>query len=68
MASEQHRTDMAERRTLWRAKKAGLDPTKLVFLDETWAKTKNDSDARQGSLRRASVNLGPARPLEDDDF
>lgn len=39
MASERHRPDVAERRAIWRAKQAGLDPEKLVFLDETWAKT-----------------------------
>ena len=30
---------MAERRARWRLAQAGLDPERLVFLDETWAKT-----------------------------
>ncbi len=30
---------MAERRAAWRVSQLGLDPEKLVFLDETWAKT-----------------------------
>lgn len=30
---------MASRRAEWIAQQAGLDPAKLVFLDETWAKT-----------------------------
>lgn len=30
---------MAFRRAHWRVLQAGLDPDKLVFLDETWAKT-----------------------------
>ena len=30
---------MREQRTLWRVRQAGLAPEKLVFLDETWAKT-----------------------------
>ena len=30
---------MAEARTAWRVKQLGLDPAKLVFVDETWAKT-----------------------------
>jgi transposase len=38
-ASEQHREDVASKRALWRVQQAGLDPQKLVFLDETWAKT-----------------------------
>lgn len=39
MASEQHRPDVAEKRAAWTVKQAGLDPEKLIFLDETWAKT-----------------------------
>ena len=39
MASEQHRPDVAERRTKWRAWQCGIDPDRLVFLDETWVKT-----------------------------
>jgi transposase len=38
-AAEQDRPDVAERRAAWRASQAGLDPLKLVFIDETWAKT-----------------------------
>lgn len=30
---------MALKRDLWRVQQFGLDPEKLVFLDETWAKT-----------------------------
>lgn len=30
---------MAQRRAEWRVRQAGLDPERLVFLDETWAKT-----------------------------
>jgi transposase len=30
---------VAQRRAIWRLLQAGLDPHKLVFLDETWAKT-----------------------------
>lgn len=35
---------------MWRAKQAGLDPEKLVFLDETWAKT-NMTRTRGRALR-----------------
>lgn len=38
-ASEQQRWDVALKRDLWRVQQAGLNPQKLVFLDETWAKT-----------------------------
>lgn len=41
---------MAQRRAEWRVAQAGLDPQRLVFLDETWANT-NMTRARGRSLR-----------------
>ena len=38
-AAEQTRPDVAERRAAWKLRQAGLDPERLVFLDETWVKT-----------------------------
>lgn len=38
-ASEQDRPDVALKRAWWLVQQAGLDPEKLVFIDETWAKT-----------------------------
>lgn len=38
-ASEQDRPDVARRRTLWKKIQLRLDPRRLVFIDETWAKT-----------------------------
>lgn len=38
-AAEQDRPDVAERRARWRVEQFNLDPTKLVFIDETWCKT-----------------------------
>ena len=38
-ASEQDRPDVARRRTWWRRLQTSLDPTRLVFIDETWTKT-----------------------------
>jgi transposase len=38
-ASEQHRPDVARRRTRWRQAIGHLDPQRLVFIDETWIKT-----------------------------
>ena len=38
-AMEQDRPDVAERRVRWRANQLHLDPSGLVFIDETWAKT-----------------------------
>jgi transposase len=49
-AAEQARPDVAERRAAWRVRQVGLDPQKLVFLDETWVKT-NMTRPRGRSLR-----------------
>jgi transposase len=39
IASEQDRPDVVEQRTAWRASQELIDPAKVVFIDETWAKT-----------------------------
>ncbi|WP_354137645.1 IS630 family transposase [Bradyrhizobium sp. LB11.1] len=39
-AAEQDRPDVSEARERWQASQASLDPTKLVFVDETGANTK----------------------------
>lgn len=38
-ALEQSRADIARRRQRWRSFQPGLDPRRLVFIDETWIKT-----------------------------
>ena len=38
-AAEQTRPDVAQARGAWRASQPTLDPTRLIFLDETWVKT-----------------------------
>jgi transposase len=38
-ASEQDRPDVARRRLQWRTHQDRVDPRRLVFIDETWAKT-----------------------------
>ena len=49
-AAEQDRPDVAEQRAQWTVWQAGLDPDRLVFIDETWAKT-NMTRPRGRSLR-----------------
>ena len=39
IASERDRPDVAEQRANWRVAQQGLDPERLVFIDETWVKT-----------------------------
>lgn len=38
-AAEQDRPDVAARRQAWRDGQDELDPARLIFIDETWAKT-----------------------------
>ena len=38
-AVEQDRPDVARRRVRWKKYQGRVDPTRLVFIDETWAKT-----------------------------
>ncbi|MFN0132746.1 MAG: IS630 family transposase [Phycisphaerales bacterium] len=38
-ASEQDRPDVARRREDWKAEQPGLEAGRLIFIDETWAKT-----------------------------
>src|SRR6202161_1081524 len=38
-ASEQDRPDVARRRAQWKKYQGRIDPQRLVFIDETWAKT-----------------------------
>jgi transposase len=39
LASEQDRPDVARRRAQWKRYQDRIDPRRLVFIDETWAKT-----------------------------
>lgn len=39
MAREQDRPDVSRRRAQWRKYQSRIDPARLVFIDETWAKT-----------------------------
>jgi transposase len=38
-AAEQSRPDVARRRVRWKLHQKRIDPSRLVFIDETWAKT-----------------------------
>ena len=39
LAAEQLRPDIARRRARWKRHQGRIDPARLVFIDETWAKT-----------------------------
>ncbi len=50
LASEQERPDVARKRARWKARQGGIDPKRLVFIDETWIKT-NMAPLRGWGLR-----------------
>ena len=54
-ASEQERTDVLARRQRWLDSQPGLDPARLVFIDETWAQT-SSFQPRVGSGMASKVN------------
>lgn len=39
IAAEQDRPDVAQQRSQWHGAQGQIDPAKVVFIDETWAKT-----------------------------
>ena len=51
-ASEQDRPDIARRRERWKKYQGRLDAKRLVFIDETWAKT--NMTRRHGRCARAT--------------
>jgi hypothetical protein len=67
-ASEQDRPDVARRRAQWKKYKGGLILSRLVFIDETWAKT--NMTRAHGRARRGErlVAKAPHGPLADADL
>jgi transposase len=58
IAAEQDRPDVAEARRQWAADQISIDPDRVVFLDETWAKTnmtRTYGRSEQGARLRAKV-------------
>ena len=65
-ASEQDRPDVARRRAQWKKYQGRLDPARLVFIDETWAKTnmtRTHGRAPRGERLVAKVPHGHWRTL-----
>jgi transposase len=56
VAAEPERPDIVQRRQQWQRTQGQLDPRRLVFLDETWAKTnmtRSHGRCRRGQRLRA---------------
>ena len=52
IAAEQERADVAQKRTEWKEAQRDIDPQRVVFIDETWAKnnmTRTYGRSRQGA-------------------
>jgi transposase len=65
-ASEQDRADIARRRVRWKQYQGRLDPKRLVFIDETWAKTnmtRRHGHSPRGTRLIAKVPHGRWRTL-----
>ncbi len=65
-ASEQDRPDVARRRVRWQKYQGRLDPKRLVFIDETWAKTnmtRRHGHCARGARLVAKVPHGRWRTL-----
>ena len=65
-AAEQDRPDVARRRARWKKYQERLDPRRLVFIDETWAKTnmtRQRGRCRRGKRLVAKVPQGRWRTL-----
>lgn len=66
LPSEQDRPDIARRRSQWKKYQGRLDPTRLVFIDETWAKTnmaRTHGRCARGERLRAKVPHGHWKTL-----
>jgi transposase len=66
LPSEQDRHDVARRRGRWRRYQDRLDPRRLVFIDETWAKTnmlRSHGRCRRGERLRAKAPHGHWKTL-----
>ena len=61
-ASEQARPDVARRRERWKRHQHKIDPARLVFIDETWAKTNmTRSQSHRAGLLKAENPAAQSR-------
>lgn len=66
LPSEQDRRDVARRRRSWKRYQGKVDPRRLVFIDETWAKTnmtRSHGWSRRGRRLNAKAPYGHWKTL-----
>ena len=67
LASEQERPDIARKRERWKARQGSIDLKRLVFIDETWAKT-NMAPLRGWAARgQRLIGCAPCQPARKTD-
>jgi transposase len=68
IASEQDRPDVAKKRIEWRDSQSQIDPAKVVFIDETWAKTNMTRRYGRSALGTRVVEKTPCGRWETTTF
>ena len=66
LPTEQNRPDVARRRERWKRHQKSIDPARLVFIDETWAKTnmiRTHGRCRRGERLQAKAPHGHWKTL-----
>ncbi len=66
LPAEQDRPDIARRRARWKKYQGRIDPRRLVFIDETWAKTnmaRSHGRCRRGARLHAKLPHGHWKTL-----
>jgi transposase len=66
LPSEQDRPDIARRREQWKKYQGRVDPARLIFIDETWAKTnmvRTHGRCAKGTRLRAKAPYGHWKTL-----
>jgi len=68
IAAEQQRPDVAERRQQWKSSQRQIDPSRVVFIDETWAKTNMTRTYGRSSLGSRLIEKTPASRWQTTTF
>lgn len=68
IAVEQNRPDVAQQRSQWNRSQPQIDPAKLVFIDETWAKTNMTRRYGRSELGTRLVEKAPCGRWQTTTF
>jgi transposase len=68
IAAEQEREDVAQKRAQWKQDQTQIDPERVVFIDETWAKTNMTRTYGRSELGTRLIERVPAGRWETTTF